>query len=92
MTTTAKTTAAATILVIDLGKYKSVACDYRAADDQRFTTFPTSRAALARLIKRHRPDVILIEACLLAGWVRDLCAERGGPNLRVKRFVASVVY
>jgi transposase len=77
MTTTAKTTAADTILAIDLGKYKSVACAYRAADDQHFTTFPTTRAELARLIERHRPDVILIEACLLAGWVRDLCAERG---------------
>ena len=27
---------------------------------------------MVRLIERHRPDVILIEACLLAGWVRDL--------------------
>jgi transposase len=79
MLTTA--TAAETILAIDLGKYKSVACLYRSADDTRFTTFPTSRAELARLIDRHRPDVILIEACLLAGWVRDLCAERGVPCL-----------
>jgi hypothetical protein len=26
-----------TILAIDLGKYKSVACIYRSADDQQFT-------------------------------------------------------
>jgi hypothetical protein len=81
MTTIAKTTAAETILAIDLGKYKSVACLYRSADDQRFTTFATSRAELVRLIDKHRPDVILIEACLLAGWVRDVCAERGVPCL-----------
>ncbi len=81
MTTTAQTTAAETILAIDLGKYKSVACLYRAADDHRFTTFPTNRAELTRLIDQHRPDVILIEACLLAGWVRDLCAELGVPCL-----------
>jgi hypothetical protein len=67
MTTTAKTTAADTILAIDLGKYKSVACLDRSADDPRFTTFPTSRAELTRLIERHRPDGVLIEACLLAG-------------------------
>jgi transposase len=77
MTTTASTTAADTILAIDLGKYKSVACLYRSADDHRFITFATSRAELARLIDRHRPAVVLIEACLLAGWVHDLCAHLG---------------
>jgi transposase len=77
MTTTAKTTATETILSIDLGKYKSVGCVSRAADDYRFTTFATSRAELTRLIDLYRPDVILIEACLLAGWVRDLCVEKG---------------
>ena len=81
MTTTAKTTAAETILAIDLGKYKSAACVYRSTDDQRFTTFSTSRAELTRLIERHRPDMILIEACLLAGWVRDLCLAMGVPCL-----------
>jgi transposase len=77
MTTTAKAIAAETILAIDLGKYKSVACIYRLADDRRFVTVPTSRAELTRLSEKHRPDVILIEACLLAGWVRDLCAAMG---------------
>jgi transposase len=76
-TTTKSTTAAETILAIDLGKYKSVACIYRSASDQRFTTITTSRADLTRLIDTHRPGVILIEACLLAGWVRDLCAAKG---------------
>jgi transposase len=77
MMTTANATAADTILAIDLGKYKSVACLYRSADDQRFATLPTTRAELTRLIDKHRPAVILIEACLLAGWVRDLCVELG---------------
>jgi transposase len=66
-----------TILAIDLGKYKSVACIYRSADDQQFTTITTSRAELSRLVAKHRPAVILIEACLLCGWVRDLCIELG---------------
>jgi transposase len=77
MTTLAKTTAADTILAIDLGKYKSVACIYRSAEDLRFTTITTSRHELARLIEKHQPDLVLFEACLLAGWVRDLCAELG---------------
>src|SRR5262245_23876625 len=81
MTTTANATAAAPILAIDLGKYKSVACLYRSADDTRFTTFSTSRDPLTRLIDQHRPRVVLIEACLLAGWVRDRCAQLGVPCL-----------
>jgi transposase len=80
MTTTANATAAP-ILAIDLGKYKSVACLCRSADDTRFTTFATSRDELARLIDQHRPRVVLIEACLLAGWVCDLCAQLGVPCL-----------
>jgi transposase len=77
MTTTVKPIAADTILAIDLAKYKSVACIYRSADDIRFSSFPTSRAEVVRLIQKHRPQVVLIEACLLCGWVRDVCVELG---------------
>jgi hypothetical protein len=52
MTTTAAT-AAAPILALDLGKYKSVACVHRSADDHRFLSTPTSREGLARLLDRH---------------------------------------
>jgi len=75
MTTTA--TAADTILALDLGKYKSVACVSYSALDHRFTRLATSRDELARLIDKHRPAVVLIEACLLAGWVCDLCGQLG---------------
>jgi transposase len=65
------------ILSLDLGKYKSVACIYASAEDTRFTTITTSRTELTRLFAKHRPSVVLIEACLLCGWVRDLCVELG---------------
>jgi transposase len=81
MNTTATTATADPILALDLGKYKSVACVYRSAGDHRFTTLPTSRDQLARLITRHKPAVVLIEACLLAGWVHDLCRQLGVPCL-----------
>jgi transposase len=77
MTTNAVTTAAGPILAIDLGKYKSVACVYGSADEHRFHSLATSRAELTRLLDQHRPAVVLIEACLLAGWVHDLCVEQG---------------
>src|SRR6478609_4741252 len=69
-----------TILAIDLGKYKSVACAYDPATaEAEFRTLDTSRAELAKLITRLRPSVVVIEACTPAGWVRDLCRELGVP-------------
>jgi transposase len=78
MTTTAKTTAADPILAIDLGKYKSVACVRdRASGTFRFTSFETTRSEMHRLLTREQPTVVIIEACLLAGWVHDLRAGLG---------------
>ena len=79
MTTTAVTTAAGPILAIDLGKYKCVACVYRSAADHEFRSLDTSRPEVERLIRRCQPAVVVIEACSLAGWVHDLCAELGVP-------------
>jgi transposase len=77
ITTPTSATAADPILAIDLGKYKSVACVYRTAEEHQFLSIPTSRDELTRLIARQRPAVVLIEACLLAGWVHDLCGALG---------------
>jgi transposase len=70
------TASTSTILAIDLGKYKSVACLHDPDSGEfRFTTFDTSREEMTKLLSRQRPAVVIIEACLLAGWVHDLCAE-----------------
>jgi transposase len=69
-----------TILAIDLGKYKSVACAYdRDTGEVRFRSVPSSREEFQRLISRSRPDVVVLEACTPAGWVYDLCVELGVP-------------
>lgn len=74
------TAATGTILALDLGKYKSVACLYdRATAQARFHTLDTTREELRRLFEQHRPALIVFEACALAGWVHDLCAELGLP-------------
>jgi transposase len=74
----ATTPSTSTILAIDLGKYKSVACVHdQATGEICFTTFETGRIELRRLIGQHQPVVVIIEACLLAGWVHDLCGELG---------------
>lgn len=68
------------ILAIDLGKYKSVACSYeRAEPSWQLTSFTTNRAELIKVLDKHQPSVVVIEACALCGWVRDLCVERGLP-------------
>ncbi len=68
-----------TILAIDLGKYKCVACLYRPAAAADFRTVATSRAEVERLIRAATPAVVVIEACSLSGWVRDLCGQLGAP-------------
>jgi transposase len=78
MNTISTTASTQTILAIDLGKYKSVACACdQASGEFAFSTLDTSRAELGKLLARKRPAVVIIEACLLAGWVRDLCNELG---------------
>jgi transposase len=74
--TTKTRTAPATILAIDLGKYKSVACAYQGDPaGARFESLTTDRQHLCKLFAKHRPAVVVIEACALAGWVHDLCTE-----------------
>ena len=82
MTTTTTTVASTTglILAIDLGKYKSVACLYPLGTAQAtFDSITTSRVELLRLLQRQRPALVVLEACALACWVHDLCAELGLP-------------
>ena len=66
------------ILAIDLGKYKSVACNYvTATGTARFATVVTHVLELDRLLLRESPDLVVIETCTIAGWVHDLCCQRG---------------
>src|SRR5262245_18276417 len=75
---TKTSTAARTIVAVDLGKYKSTACTYATGTAAAsFTSFTTCRDRLARLFKDARPDVVVIETCALSGWVHDLCGELG---------------
>ena len=65
MTTTANTTAADTILAIDLGKYKSVACAHdQASGAFRFTSLDSTRSEMQGLLTRDQPTVVSIgETC-----------------------------
>jgi hypothetical protein len=67
-----------TILGLDLGKFKSVAClDDPQTTDARFTTVYSHPADLRPLLQAERPALVVFETCTIAGWVADLCAELG---------------
>jgi len=66
------------ILALDLGKYKTVGCEYeRETGKHRFRTSLTTPAALAQLVKEVKPDRVVIEVCNIAGWVCDLLRGLG---------------
>jgi transposase len=61
------------ILALDLGKFKSVACDYdTATSNHEFTTIQTSPQMVHDLLVEREPDRLVIEVCGIAGWVHDL--------------------
>jgi transposase len=65
-----------TIIGLDLGKFKSVACLYDPDTTQaRFTTIHTDPRDLRKLLQAERPALVVFETCTPAGWVADTCAE-----------------
>ena len=68
----------AIILALDLGKFKTVACWCDVASGEaRFHKVPSNRGELRTLIGRDKVDLVVFEACTLAGWVYELCQELG---------------
>lgn len=66
------------ILALDLGKYKTLGCDYEAESGaHRFKGSQTTRAGLEKLVREVKPDRVVIEVCSIAGWVCDLLRGMG---------------
>ena len=66
------------ILALDLGKFKTVACEYEAETARhRFVSVVTTPQALHDLIVEVEPDRVVIEICSIAGWVCDLVRALG---------------
>jgi transposase len=66
------------ILSLDLGKFKTVGCDYEARSGaHRFRSSFTTPAALEKLVREVKPDRVVIEVCSIAGWVCDLLRRLG---------------
>jgi len=66
------------ILAIDLGKSKSVACDYdMESGTHSFLGIRTVPSELQDLLERVRPERVVIEICSPAGWVGDQIRAAG---------------
>jgi transposase len=61
------------ILALDLGKNKTVACDFESSTSEHsFVSVATTPSALHDLIVDRAPERVVIETCPVAGWVYDL--------------------
>src|SRR3989304_4806667 len=66
------------ILAIDLGKFKSEVCVFdRSSGEIRFQRIGSDRSYVRLVLELERPDVVVFEACTMAGWVYDLCQQLG---------------
>jgi transposase len=69
-----------TMLAIDLGKFKSVACRFEPATGQHtFETIATTPPAIHDLLVDAAPSLLVIEACSACGWIADLAESLGIP-------------
>ncbi len=74
--TSMTTPAAITILAVDLGKFKSVACRYDATTGTHaFETIATTPPAVHDLLVETAPQLLVIEACSICGWIADLAGS-----------------
>ncbi len=81
------TSAAITILALDLGKFKSVACRYDpVTGEHAFETIATTPPAVHDLLIEASPAVLVIEACSASGWISDLA-----ESLRIAVRVANTL-
>jgi transposase len=66
------------ILAMDLGKYKTVFCDYNTANaEHTFGTVKTTPQKIHDLIVDKEPDRVVMEVCSIAGWVVEIAEGLG---------------
>lgn len=61
------------ILAMDIGKFKTVACEFDAdSGAAQFETIKTTPFSIRRIIARQKPDRVVFEVGSAAGWVHDI--------------------
>jgi len=66
------------ILALDLGKYKTVFCDYNSVNgEHEFEKVKTTPQTIHDLIVEKEPQTVVLEVCNIAGWVVDIARALG---------------
>ena len=69
------------ILALDLGKYKTVGCEYESESGaHRFKRDFTTPAALQKMVQEVNPDRVVIEVCSMQRGHRDVSNLQTTPT------------
>lgn len=70
------------ILALDLGKFKTMCCFFDPKTRKHeFLTAATERNYLTTVFKKHKVDLVVMEACGPSGWINDLAVSLGLKTL-----------
>ena len=70
------------ILALDLGKFKTMCCFFDTQTRRHeFLTAATDRNYLSTVFKKHKVDLVVMEACGPSGWINDLAESHGLKTL-----------
>ena len=70
------------ILALDLGKFNTMCCFFDSETRQsEFLTAVTDRHYLSTVFKKHKVDLVVMEACGPSGWINDLAISHGLKTL-----------
>jgi transposase len=70
------------ILALDLGKFNTMCCFFDSKTRKpTFLTAPTERGYLSTLFKKHKVDLVVMEACGPSGWINDVAQSLGLKTL-----------
>jgi len=66
------------ILALDLGKFKTVFCDYNPANgEHEFGKVSTTPKDIHDLLVAREPQTVTLEVCTVAGWIFDIAEALG---------------
>lgn len=70
------------ILALDLGKFNTMCCFFDAKTRKHtFLNATTDRSYLSTVFKKHKIDLVVMEACGPSGWISDLAESLGLKTL-----------
>ena len=70
------------ILALDLGKFNTMCCFFNAKTRKHeFLNAATERNYLTTVFKRHKIDLVVMEACGPSRWVSDQAQSLGHKTL-----------